>query len=138
LRWAVRGGVGYVAETLYGKRLHDRKLALSFDTGAGGERVLAEGAQIVARVLTRSNLPAREIARLNRRRYVEIAKAELAQAARALRERDGTGFWRGARNAWNYQVQRAGLNLFPLLIWDALKLWRKQKQGRIKYVFDIE
>lgn len=139
LRFACRGAVGYVAQPLYVKRQHTRKLALAFDIGPGGAKVKAEGRQIVEQVLRQApGLTPERVQQLNRRRYSEIAKGELFDALAGARRGEWAAAGRAFQAAWDWQFRRAGWRLAPQTLADSLAFLQKRRRGRLKYVFDIE
>jgi glycosyltransferase involved in cell wall biosynthesis len=138
LRLTCRGGVGYITRPLYYKRVHDRKLSLQFDTGSNGQRVKDEANGMVERVLGDApHLTPERRRALNRRRYGEIAKGEWIEALHALRRREIRRSASALRSGWYWQFAKAGWWNVAQALGDAMLLWRKRRQGRMHFVFDV-
>jgi len=70
-------------------------------------------------------------------RYNKIAKVQISLAVSALKQQKGKEFRKAVQEAWYWQIKKAGWQLIPYTVLDAVSLLRKYLLGRTMYLFDI-
>lgn len=142
IRFAMSGGMAYIARIFYTKRFHVNQTGDSFYREEDQTRVRAildERYHIVDIALHQNELlDSRYAQELRARRYCENAKSELLSALSALRHGKGKEFGTALKSVWYWQINKAGWRYLLQTISDMIIFLRKRWRGRTKYVFDLE